>query len=51
MSKSTALFRVISDNAALLEVCNLAQMKSAVALDTEFMRVSTYSLSWVNPTL
>lgn len=35
-------FRVISDNAALLEVCNLAQMKSAVALDTEFMRVSTY---------
>lgn len=35
-------FRVISDNAALLEVCNLAQQKSAVALDTEFMRVSTY---------
>lgn len=35
-------FRVISDNAALLEICNLAQMKSAVALDTEFMRVSTY---------
>lgn len=35
-------FRVIADNAALLEVCNLAQQKSAVALDTEFMRVSTY---------
>ena len=35
-------FRVISDNAALLEICNLAQQKSAVALDTEFMRVSTY---------
>ena len=35
-------FRVITDNAALLEICNLAQMKSAVALDTEFMRVSTY---------
>lgn len=35
-------FRVIADNATLLEVCNLAQQKSAVALDTEFMRVSTY---------
>ncbi|WP_105882196.1 ribonuclease D [Haemophilus influenzae] len=35
-------FRVIADNAALLEVCNLAQQQSAVALDTEFMRVSTY---------
>ncbi|HHF1624300.1 TPA: ribonuclease D [Haemophilus influenzae] len=35
-------FTVIADNAALLEVCNLAQQKSAVALDTEFMRVSTY---------
>ena len=35
-------FRVITDNSALLEICNLAQMKSAVALDTEFMRVSTY---------
>ncbi|HHF3487693.1 ribonuclease D [Haemophilus influenzae] len=35
-------FKVIADNAALLEVCNLAQQKSAVALDTEFMRVSTY---------
>ena len=35
-------FRVISDNAALLEICNLAQQQSAVALDTEFMRVSTY---------
>ena len=32
-------FRVITDNSALLEICNLAQMKSAVALDTEFMRV------------
>lgn len=35
-------FTVITDNTALLEICNLAQMKSAVALDTEFMRVSTY---------
>ena len=35
-------FRVIADNAALLEICNLAQQQSAVALDTEFMRVSTY---------
>lgn len=35
-------FRVIADNATLLEVCNLARQKSAVALDTEFMRVSTY---------
>lgn len=35
-------FRVIADNATLLEVCNLAQQQSAVALDTEFMRVSTY---------
>ena len=35
-------FTVITDNTALLEVCNLAQQKSAVALDTEFMRVSTY---------
>ncbi|WP_118803339.1 ribonuclease D [Haemophilus haemolyticus] len=35
-------FRVITDNTALLEICNLAQMKSTVALDTEFMRVSTY---------
>ena len=35
-------FKVIADNTALLEVCNLAQQKSAVALDTEFMRVSTY---------
>ena len=35
-------FTVITDNTSLLEICNLAQMKSAVALDTEFMRVSTY---------
>lgn len=35
-------FRIIADNATLLEVCNLAQQESAVALDTEFMRVSTY---------
>ncbi len=35
-------FTVIADNTALLEVCNLAQQQSAVALDTEFMRVSTY---------
>ena len=35
-------FTVITDNTSLLEICNLAQMKSTVALDTEFMRVSTY---------
>ncbi|HHV6498813.1 TPA: ribonuclease D [Haemophilus influenzae] len=35
-------FRVVTDNTALLEICNLAQQQSAVALDTEFMRVSTY---------
>lgn len=35
-------FTVITDNTALLEICNLAQQQSAVALDTEFMRVSTY---------
>lgn len=35
-------FRVITNNATLLEVCNLAQQQSTVALDTEFMRVSTY---------
>ena len=35
-------FTVVTDNTSLLEICNLAQMKSTVALDTEFMRVSTY---------
>lgn len=35
-------FTVITDNTALLEICNFAQQQSAVALDTEFMRVSTY---------
>ena len=35
-------FTVITDNTALLEICNLAQQQSAVALDTEFMRVSSY---------
>ena len=35
-------FKVITDNTSLLEICNLAQQQSAVALDTEFMRVSTY---------
>ena len=35
-------FTVITDNTSLLEICNLAQHQSAVALDTEFMRVSTY---------
>ena len=35
-------FTVITDNTALLDVCNLAQQKSTVSLDTEFMRVSTY---------
>ena len=35
-------FTVITDNTSLLEICNLSQQQSAVALDTEFMRVSTY---------
>ncbi|WP_118800795.1 ribonuclease D [Haemophilus haemolyticus] len=35
-------FTVITDNTSLLEICNLAQQQSAVALDTEFMRISTY---------
>ena len=35
-------FTVITDNTSLLEICNLAQQQSEVALDTEFMRVSTY---------
>ncbi|HHF7125658.1 TPA: ribonuclease D [Haemophilus influenzae] len=35
-------FTVITDNTSLFEICNLAQQQSAVALDTEFMRVSTY---------
>lgn len=35
-------FKVITDNTSLLEICNLAQQQSAVALDTEFMRISTY---------
>ena len=35
-------FTVITDNTSLLEICNLAQQQSAIALDTEFMRVSTY---------
>lgn len=35
-------FTVITDNTSLLEICNLAQQQSVVALDTEFMRVSTY---------
>lgn len=35
-------FTVIRDNTSLLEICNLAQQQSVVALDTEFMRVSTY---------
>lgn len=35
-------FTLITDNAALGEVCRLAREKSAVALDTEFVRVSTY---------
>ena len=35
-------FTVITDNTSLLEICNLSQKQSAVALDTEFMRVSTY---------
>ena len=35
-------FTVITDNTSLLEICNLAHQQSAIALDTEFMRVSTY---------
>ena len=40
--QNTPHFTVITDNTSLLEICNLAQQQSAVALDTEFMRVSTY---------
>ena len=40
--QNTPHFTVITDNTSLLEICNLAQHQSAVALDTEFMRVSTY---------
>ena len=40
--QNTPNFTVITDNTSLLEICNLAQQQSAVALDTEFMRVSTY---------
>lgn len=35
-------FSLIATDHALAEVCALAQQKSAVALDTEFVRVSTY---------
>lgn len=35
-------FSLITTNQALEEVCQLARQKSAVALDTEFVRVSTY---------
>ena len=35
-------FSLITSNQALAEVCTLAAQQSAVALDTEFMRVSTY---------
>ena len=40
--QNTPHFTVITDNTSLLEICNLAQQQSEVALDTEFMRVSTY---------
>lgn len=35
-------FSLITTNQALAEICELARQKSAVALDTEFVRVSTY---------
>ncbi|OOF40132.1 ribonuclease D [Rodentibacter mrazii] len=35
-------FSLITTNQRLSEVCQLARQKSAVALDTEFVRVSTY---------
>lgn len=35
-------FSLITTNQALTEICQLARQKSAVALDTEFVRVSTY---------
>ncbi|OOF78999.1 ribonuclease D [Rodentibacter caecimuris] len=35
-------FSLITTNQALSEICQLARQKSAVALDTEFVRVSTY---------
>lgn len=35
-------FTLITDNQALAEVCLLAQQQPVVALDTEFVRVSTY---------
>ena len=41
MPKSTALY-INSNNEELAQVCQLARQQSAVALDTEFMRVSTY---------
>ena len=41
MPKS-AHFTLIQNNEELAQVCPLARQQSAVALDTEFMRVSTY---------
>ncbi|OOF61335.1 ribonuclease D [Rodentibacter pneumotropicus] len=35
-------FSLITTNQRLCEICQLARQKSAVALDTEFVRVSTY---------
>ncbi|OOF58724.1 ribonuclease D [Rodentibacter myodis] len=35
-------FSLITSNQALAEICTLARQQSAVALDTEFVRVSTY---------
>ncbi|OOF66218.1 ribonuclease D [Rodentibacter sp. Ppn85] len=35
-------FSLITTNQALSEICQLARQKRAVALDTEFVRVSTY---------
>jgi len=35
-------FTLIQNNEELAQICQLARQQSAVALDTEFMRVSTY---------
>ena len=35
-------FTLIQNNEELAQVCQLARQQSAVALDTEFMRISTY---------
>lgn len=40
--KKAPHFQMIKSNSALLEVCQQAQQKSAVALDTEFVRTRSY---------